>query len=75
MEPVGGGSPAGSRQARFSIGVPGMTAGQSIGLGSVLKTMTSAVGVRPCSGCSERAARLDRFVEFRGRDGKGGCCG
>ena len=72
MEPV---NSDGRRRARFSIPVPGLTPGRSVGLGSVLKHVTSAVGIRPCSGCKERAARLDSLVQFRGREDGSRCCG
>lgn len=69
MEPVNSDS---RRPAKFSIPVPGMRPGQSVGLGSILKRMTSAVGVRPCGGCEGRARRLDRMVRICGRGGREG---
>ena len=68
MEPV---NSEGRRPARFSIPLPGMRAGQSVGLGSVLKRMTSSVGIRPCVGCESRAGRLDRTIWFMGRNQEG----
>ncbi len=69
MEPVNG---DGRRSARFLIPVPGMKVGQSVSLGSVLKRMTSVVGIRTCGGCEGMAAKLNRMVEFGKREG---CCG
>lgn len=64
----------GRRPARFYIPVPGMRPGQSVGLGSVLERITSAVGIRPCGGCKERAAAIDRVIGFSRRKSDGGCC-
>lgn len=71
MEPV---NSEGRRSAKFSIPILGLKPGQSIGLGSVLKRMTTMVGVRPCGGCQGRAAMLDRMVKIGRRGGKGGRC-
>ncbi|HLV01641.1 MAG TPA: hypothetical protein VKZ59_10255 [Acidobacteriota bacterium] len=35
-----------------------------IGLGDVLSRATSAVGIRPCGGCKQRAAALNRRLVF-----------
>jgi hypothetical protein len=40
---------------------------QAVGLGDVVKRVTSAVGIRPCSGCQRRAEALNRLVTFGGR--------
>lgn len=42
------------------IPVPGMR--QSAGLGQTIKKVTSALGIRPCGGCEQRARALDRRV-------------
>jgi hypothetical protein len=50
------------------IPVPGMRG--TAGLGHVVKRLSSALGVRPCSGCEKRARALDRRVvltAFRGK--------
>ena len=59
----------GLQPARLSIPVPGMGTGKAIGLGSAIKQVTRAFGVQSCGGCKKRASRLDRLVEFRGRQG------
>ena len=33
-----------------------------IGLGTAIKTVTTALGVKPCAGCRRRADTLDRIV-------------
>ncbi len=43
------------------IRLPGFVR-EETGLGDALKRVTSAVGVRPCSGCAKRAARLDARI-------------
>ncbi len=40
---------------------------ENIGLGDVIKRATSAVGVRPCGSCEQRAAALNRWLAFSGR--------
>jgi len=35
---------------------------RSIGLGQAIKHLTTALGVRPCGGCGQRAISLDRRV-------------
>lgn len=35
---------------------------QPIGLGDMIKAGTSALGIKPCNSCLERAARLNRLV-------------
>ena len=63
MEPV---NSEGRRLANIPIPVPGMTQGMSVGLGSVLKRTTLAVGNRPCGGCEEGPSRMDTAAEIRG---------
>lgn len=52
---------------RFEVRVPGFVSDEVIGLGDTVKYVSSAIGIRPCSGCSRRAAALNRLVAFRGR--------
>ena len=35
-----------------------------IGAGDLLKRATTAIGIKPCGGCSERAAALNRLATF-----------
>ena len=49
------------------VRLPGFVNDQEIGLGDVLKRMTSTLGIRPCGGCRRRAAMLNRWVTFDGR--------
>ena len=47
---------------------------RAAGLGDVIRTMTTAVGVQACRGCQQRAAVLNRWVVFTpiGRPGSSG---
>jgi hypothetical protein len=49
---------------RLRIRVPFRMQQSSTGLGDVVKRVTTAVGIRPCSGCKRRAETLNRMVEF-----------
>lgn len=35
-----------------------------VGLGDVIKRITSAFGAKPCKPCEKRAALLNRWVQF-----------
>lgn len=49
------------------IRLPGFITGDEVGLGDVIKRATSGVGIKPCGGCSQRAAALNRWMVFTGR--------
>jgi hypothetical protein len=55
-------------QARHIVALPSFVTSESIGLGTALKRITTAVGVPPCGGCNKRADALDRFLAFSPRD-------
>lgn len=38
-----------------------------IGLGDVVKSLTSKVVKKPCDGCQKRAAALNRLIVFTGQ--------
>lgn len=54
------------RQPR-NVRLPVFVSEDAIGLGDVIKRATSAIGVQPCGGCAQRAARLNSRVAFTGR--------
>jgi hypothetical protein len=58
------------RQPRV-VRLPGFIRDDEVGLGDVVKRATTLAGIRPCGGCSERAARLNTWVRFTG-DGRAG---
>jgi hypothetical protein len=61
--------PATSQRQPFRMRLPGFLVPEEIGLGNVVKRATTAVGIRPCGGCAQRAARLNGWLVFtpRGR--------
>lgn len=61
------GKHVGSRSMPHRARIPGFNAETEIGLGDVIKRTTSAAGIRPCGSCTERAARLNRWLVFSGR--------
>jgi hypothetical protein len=50
--------------------IPGFIRDEDLGLGDAVTRMTYAVGVRPCGGCAQRAATLNRWLVLSGRRGK-----
>ena len=51
------------------VRLPGFVPDEPVGLGDAVKRATTAVGIRPCGGCAERAARLNGWLVFTGRIG------
>ena len=51
----------------YRVRLPGFVTDEDIGLGDVIKRATSAVGIRPCGSCEQRAAALNRWLTFTGR--------
>lgn len=50
------------------VRLPGFVTDEDIGLGDTIKRATSTVGIRPCGGCNRRAAALNRWMVFSGRN-------
>lgn len=48
----------------YRVRLPGFIADEEIGLGDVIKRVTSSFGIRPCGGCERRAAVLNRWIVF-----------
>jgi len=48
------------------VRLPGFILDEDVGLGSVVKRVTSTFGIRPCGGCEQRAAKLNRWLTFTG---------
>jgi hypothetical protein len=63
-------NPDNSEHPAHQMRLPGFIADEDVGLGDVVKRMTYAVGIRPCGGCAQRAAILNRWLVFSGRRGK-----
>lgn len=60
--------PKGREQPSHRVRLPGFVSDEEIGLGDVIKRATSYIGIKPCGGCEQRAAALNRWMVFtRGR--------
>lgn len=46
------------------VRLPGFIGDEEIGLGDVIKHTTSYFGIKPCGGCEQRAAVLNRWLIF-----------
>lgn len=53
-----------SRREPHRVRLPGFISDEEVGLGEVVKRVTSRVGIRPCGGCTERASRLNNWMVF-----------
>jgi hypothetical protein len=51
----------------YQVRLPGFVSDKEIGLGDVIKRVTSSIGVRACNSCEQRAALLNRWVAFSRR--------
>lgn len=49
------------------VRLPGFLVDEEIGLGELIKKTTYAMGIKPCGGCEERAAALNRWMTFTRR--------
>lgn len=55
-----------SRQP-YRVRLPGFIRDEDVGLGDVIKRITSTFGIKSCAGCQRRAAVLNRWSVFTGR--------
>jgi hypothetical protein len=53
-----------SELPRHRVRLPGFVTAEEMGLGDVVKRATSYLGMRPCGGCKQRAAALNRWMVF-----------
>jgi len=44
------------------VRLPGFILDDEVGLGDALKRLTYAIGIKPCGGCENRAAALNRWM-------------
>jgi hypothetical protein len=56
--------PVGSEREPIRIRLPFFIKDEDIGLGTAIKYVTSAMGIKPCAGCEKRAAALNRWMRF-----------
>ena len=68
---LSGQPPLTQTRKRHRIKLPGFMVRGEIGLGGVIKRMTSAMAIKPCVGCERRAALLNRWLSFSGATGDG----
>jgi hypothetical protein len=61
------GSPDQVEHPVHRVRLPGFLIDEEIGLGDVIKRATSYVGIKPCGGCEDRAAALNRWMVFTRR--------
>ena len=52
----------------FQVRLPGFV-NEQIGLGDAIKRATSTLGIKPCGGCTRRAAKLNKWLVFTGGRG------
>jgi hypothetical protein len=52
------------KQKPLNIRLPGFFTGDEIGLGDLIKRATSAIGIKPCNACEQRATALNNWVVF-----------
>ena len=48
----------------YRVRLPGFVSDEDIGLGDAIKRATYALGIKPCGGCEQRAATLNRWFVF-----------
>lgn len=60
----GDGSPDQGGHSPHRVRLPGFITDEEIGLGDVIKRATFYVGIKPCGGCEQRAATLNRWMVF-----------
>jgi hypothetical protein len=58
-------APEQTRRARLQVRLPGFVKDEEIGLGDAIKRASYSVGIRPCGGCGQRAAVLNRWMVFK----------
>jgi peroxiredoxin len=73
LQPSGLGSegPLAETLAPHRVNLPGFLVKHEIGLGDVIKRLTSAFGIKTCVGCERRAGVLNRWMVFSSHGGSG----
>jgi peroxiredoxin len=66
-----GGPPLAETSQPHRLSLPRFLVKHEIGLGDLIKRLTSALGIKPCVGCERRAALLNRWLVFSGIGGSG----
>ena len=64
---MAGTTPQRPEREAFRVRLPGFVNEEDVGLGDVVTRFTTAVGIKPCGGCKQRARALNALVVFSGR--------
>lgn len=54
-------------RAKHRVRLPDFIVQEPVGAGRAIKRITRAVGIQACAPCAQRAARLDRWLQFEPR--------
>lgn len=55
-----------SEPQAYRMRIPRFVTDEDIGLGDVIKRVTSSIGIKPCGGCQRRTAVLNHWLVFSG---------
>jgi hypothetical protein len=64
MKKQSGAAPDLEERPTHQVRLPGFLIEEEVGLGDLVKKATYAMGVKPCGGCEQRAAALNRWMTF-----------
>ncbi|HEX6719211.1 MAG TPA: hypothetical protein VF088_19050 [Pyrinomonadaceae bacterium] len=56
-----------NERAPYRARLPAFLSDKDVYIGDVIKQVTHAFGIKPCSGCERRAAALNRWLVFSRR--------
>jgi hypothetical protein len=56
-----------SRRQPRSVRLPTFVIDEPVGFGDLVKRVTTSIGIKPCGGCADRAARLNSRLKFTPR--------
>jgi hypothetical protein len=48
----------------YRVRLPGFVKDHEIGLGDMIKHVSSTIGIKPCAGCEKRAQSLNHWMVF-----------
>jgi hypothetical protein len=51
----------------WTVRLPGFLIDEPLGVGDIIKRATNLAGIKPCTGCTRRAFRLNRWLQFYSR--------
>jgi hypothetical protein len=59
-----------NEQQPYRMRLPGFIKDEEVGLGDLVKRMTSSFGIQPCGDCEQRAAMLNQWLIFTNKHTK-----